>query len=79
MPILNSEPENKYDRMDRIEQERETIYIEGPREECKVGGIPVSVYNAWINIFAACDPCTPYLKYIRDKGGFYQKDKRVKK
>jgi hypothetical protein len=68
--------ETRLDRDERKHAELETIYIEAKREPCSVNGVPVTVGIAWINIYAAFCPVTPFDHYIARNGGYFETRRR---
>jgi hypothetical protein len=72
MSILTGAKETRDDKADRIHRERETVFIEAKRDPCSVDGTPVTVGIAWINIYAAFCPITPYDHYIARNGGYFE-------
>jgi hypothetical protein len=53
-----------------------TLTAYGAPAEPEVNGTPVTVGIAWINIFAAFCPVTPYDHYIARNGGYFETTRR---
>ena len=70
--LFGKDPLSFLDRK-RVRIERlETIYCEAARQVCSVNRIPVTLTNAWLNIWSWTDPITPYEQQIARNGGYYR-------
>jgi hypothetical protein len=69
--------ENYLDRQERWLDENETITCIGPIQECAVEGYPVRYINGLYNFWAWVSPISPFTQHIRQKGGYYAKQRSI--